>query len=383
MSTQLFPFAVWLAGTNQNSIPANDNALRAEVIAAPAIDVADSEPGAPSDGDVHIVGTTWGGFATDDVVIYRDGNWYGFEPFEGWLKRLLDTGDLLGYDGSDGWAVVLSGGGGGGGDTDATYLTVSDETASLPNSRRVVAGSNVSLNTSTPGEIVISAGGGGGGGGIDPRVRWEEYDDLIGQVNGNSFTSNVSSGGSVTWTGGSAGHPGVVSISTGSTTSTSNGFLKAASPANNTNTAQVFAGGGELTFEALIEIPTLFGGGNAGQLRCGFFDEITGAPTNGIHAQHDESTTKWRLFCRDGGAANVAGGTDVTTGWHHVKIVVNAAGTEAELIVDGVSQGSVTSNVPTAGMSYGAQAQKTAGSTAAVLNVDLLHVYQDFSSPRW
>lgn len=115
MSTQLFPFAVWLAGTNQNSIPANDNALRAEVIAAPAIDVADSEPGSPADGDVHIVGTAWGGFATDDVVIYRDGNWYGFEPFEGWLKRLNSTGDLLAYEGSDGW-VVQSGGGGGGGD---------------------------------------------------------------------------------------------------------------------------------------------------------------------------------------------------------------------------------------------------------------------------
>ncbi len=117
MSTELFPFAVWLAGTNQNSIPANDNALRSEVLAKAASSVLDAEPSESDvdDGDVHIVGTPWGGFATDDVVIYRGGTWYGFRPFEGWMKRMLSTGDLLSYEDSDGW-VVQSGGGGGSAD---------------------------------------------------------------------------------------------------------------------------------------------------------------------------------------------------------------------------------------------------------------------------
>lgn len=114
MSSDLFPFAVWLEGTNQNSIPANDNALRNEVLAKAAISIADAEPSESDtgDGDVHIVGTPWGGFDSDDVVIYRGGTWYGFAPFDGWLKRLLSTGQLLGYDSSDGWAVVLNPGGG-------------------------------------------------------------------------------------------------------------------------------------------------------------------------------------------------------------------------------------------------------------------------------
>ena len=118
MSSDLFPFAVWLEGTNQNSIPANDNALRNEVLAKAAISIADAEPSESDtgDGDVHIVGTPWGGFDSDDVVIYRGGTWYGFAPFEGWLKRLLSTGQLLGYDGSDGWTVVLAPGGGGSAD---------------------------------------------------------------------------------------------------------------------------------------------------------------------------------------------------------------------------------------------------------------------------
>lgn len=113
MSTDIFPFAVWLAGTNQNSIPANDNALRNEVLAKAAIDVLDAEPSESDvdDGDVYIVGDAWGGFSTDDVVLYRGGTWYGFNPFAGWLKRLLSSGELLGYDGSDGWTAQLSGGG--------------------------------------------------------------------------------------------------------------------------------------------------------------------------------------------------------------------------------------------------------------------------------
>lgn len=52
----------------------------------------------------------------------------------------------------------------------ATFLTVSDETSTLENSRRLVAGSNVTLDTSTPGQIIINASGGGGGGQVDEIV---------------------------------------------------------------------------------------------------------------------------------------------------------------------------------------------------------------------
>lgn len=111
MSADLFPFAVWLSGTNQNSIPANDNALRNEVLAKPVISVLDAEPSESdvTDGDLHIVGTSWGGFDSDDVVIYRDG-WYGFKPFEGWLKRQLDIGEIIVFAGSSGWVIVPTGG---------------------------------------------------------------------------------------------------------------------------------------------------------------------------------------------------------------------------------------------------------------------------------
>lgn len=170
MSTQLFPFAVWLSGTNQNSIPANDNALRNEVLAKAAISIADAEPSESDtdDGDVHIVGTPWGGFATDDVVIYRDGTWYGFAPFEGWLKWLSPTGQLLGYDGSDGWTVQLSPGGGVGADqvsydNASSGLSATDAQAAIdelaPMARGLVAvnteaGASYSIVTADSGRVV-------------------------------------------------------------------------------------------------------------------------------------------------------------------------------------------------------------------------------------
>jgi len=145
MSSDLFPFAVWLEGTNQNSIPANDNALRNEVLAKAAISIADAEPSESDagDGDVHIVGTPWGGFDSDDVVIYRGGTWYGFAPFEGWLKRLLATGELLGYDGSDGWTAQLSPGGGSG------LVPINDQ-----------VGTSYMLATADAGKVVRAANAG-------------------------------------------------------------------------------------------------------------------------------------------------------------------------------------------------------------------------------
>lgn len=112
MSTALFPLAVWQSGTNENSIPANDNALRIQVLLAPAIDVANSEPGAPSEDDIYIVGTTWGGFTTNNAVIYKGGVWLEWEAFEGWIKVI--DGTQLYFDGSN-WVA----GGGGSGIPDA------------------------------------------------------------------------------------------------------------------------------------------------------------------------------------------------------------------------------------------------------------------------
>lgn len=118
MSTAVFPFEVWPEGIMQARIPANDNSLRSEVLSKAALTIADSEPGSPTEGDVHIVGTAWGAFATGDVVIYKSGTWLGFEPFSGWLKYNEDDDKVYRYAG--GWSEFAGGGGGGSGPAPVT-----------------------------------------------------------------------------------------------------------------------------------------------------------------------------------------------------------------------------------------------------------------------
>lgn len=108
MSTQLFPLAVWQSGTNENSIPANDNALRVQVLLGPAKGFASAEPVAPVEDDQYVVGTAWGGFEPTNVVIYKGGTWLEFDSFEGWVKSI--NGALWHVDDGE-W--VLGGGEGG------------------------------------------------------------------------------------------------------------------------------------------------------------------------------------------------------------------------------------------------------------------------------
>ena len=113
MSDPIFPLAVWDAGTNQNSIPANDNALRIEALSRNVISKSTTaQPGSPSDGDVYIIplsatGTQWATFTTGDIAIYRSGTWYNFAPVTGLVVNIAGT--LERWTGSA-WATFAAAG---------------------------------------------------------------------------------------------------------------------------------------------------------------------------------------------------------------------------------------------------------------------------------
>lgn len=125
MPTSLLPFDEWVAGTLQNSVPANANALRSEALAANVIsDAVTAQPSASSsaDGDCYIIpagatGTQWSTFAEGSLAYYRGGTWYEFTAFEGLLKVV--AGEIQIYNGSA-WEVYASGGGSGGGGASTT-----------------------------------------------------------------------------------------------------------------------------------------------------------------------------------------------------------------------------------------------------------------------
>lgn len=126
MSTPILPFAVWAPGTNQNSVPANDNSLRNEILNGLVIsDSTTAQPGSPADGAIYIIpasatGAIWSTLTVGDLVIYRSGTWYAFAPVNGIVVNVAGT--LKRWNGT---AYVDAASGGGGGSDRSTVTSVS------------------------------------------------------------------------------------------------------------------------------------------------------------------------------------------------------------------------------------------------------------------
>lgn len=117
MSKPLIPYDRWLSGTNENSIPANDNSLRDEIFNSSAIasDVT-AQPAFTSpddDGKWYVIpagatGAQWATFAEDSAAIFYGGTWYEFTAVSN--SVVVIDGSLYRYD--SGWVPVAGGGGG-------------------------------------------------------------------------------------------------------------------------------------------------------------------------------------------------------------------------------------------------------------------------------
>lgn len=131
MSVDILPFAVWASGTNQNSIPANDNALRAEILNGLVIsESTDAQPGSPARGDIYIMtgaasGTQWATFDEFDLAIFDgEGTWHAYAPVEGIVVNVAGT--LKRWNGS---AYVDAFSGGGSGDVVGPASSTADSVA--------------------------------------------------------------------------------------------------------------------------------------------------------------------------------------------------------------------------------------------------------------
>lgn len=114
----ILPFEVWPEGILQARFPANNNALRAEILAGLVISKATTaQPASPADGDIYIIpagatGAQWSLLDADDLAIFKGGSWYGFAPVPGVVVN-FDGSQEQYAEGSGGW-VELSGSGAGG-----------------------------------------------------------------------------------------------------------------------------------------------------------------------------------------------------------------------------------------------------------------------------
>jgi len=108
-STPIIPFATWASGTNSNSVPANDNALRLQLLEGNILSLSTTaQPGSPSTGDAYILaathtGTQWATFNPNDLVIYSGETWYAYGPVTGIVVYV--AGVPYRYNGSA-WASI-------------------------------------------------------------------------------------------------------------------------------------------------------------------------------------------------------------------------------------------------------------------------------------
>ncbi|MBD9583579.1 DUF2793 domain-containing protein [Delftia sp. DLF01] len=130
MSTPILPFDVWPPGSNQASIPANDNALRSEILAGRVISKTTTAQPSGAEGAIYIIpagatGAMWATFTAGDLALFRGGTWYAFAPVTGLVVHML--GSLQQWTGSA-WEEMA---GGGGSALQSICVAASDETAAL------------------------------------------------------------------------------------------------------------------------------------------------------------------------------------------------------------------------------------------------------------
>lgn len=131
MSKPLIPYDRWLSGTNENSIPANDNSLRDEIFNSSAVsNVVTAQPSLSSpadDGTWYVIpagatGTQWATFAEDSAAIFYGGTWYEFTATVDAI--IIISGDFYIYE-SGGWSQISTGGGGSTQGRQAIYIAAS------------------------------------------------------------------------------------------------------------------------------------------------------------------------------------------------------------------------------------------------------------------
>jgi hypothetical protein len=201
--------------------------------------------------------------------------------------------------------------------------------------------------------------------------------------------------GSLAWTTGSngswlqstgtatSGHPGV--IGNGSLTSGNKNIILAAGTAG--VSGAFILGGGVLTLNWVFNIVTASNSTNRYTLCLGIGDTVTTASiVNGCWLQYSDNLNSGNWTYNTASAStptNDNSSTAVTTGWHNAQIVVNAAASSVSFSVDGVSLGSITTNIPSTGILPFLSIIWSAGTVAGgSINIDLFYLTQTLTTPR-
>lgn len=200
------------------------------------------------------------------------------------------------------------------------------------------------------------------------------------QATGNVHEGGIAQSASGTAAATSAGtpvalHPGIIQLSTGST---SGGTCRLTGGAT-----VALASGQTVTFGVVFKIPTLSDGTNTFAVELGLYD----SGVNWVMFDYDPAArgnANWWISCKDqvAGTSSTDTGTAADTNWHYFQIVVTGS-TAAVFSMDGASAGTISTNVPTHNVAFTPiQILKSVGTTARTALIDAYWYIFELSSNR-
>lgn len=238
------------------------------------------------------------------------------------------------------------------------------------------------------GAWASAAGGGGDSFSSTSYILREDFDRgfSTSTATGTSFVTTQalpvvyeSTAGISTYAASVSGGPGVVSLSTGTSSSGySNCFITAG--------LRIVLGGGEMRIRYRFRLPNLSDATNTYTVLFGLRDMISGTSTDLVNAiySHGINSGNWQLLTRNSGTTTTVNGTAGPSAntWTTLEFVINAAASNIELFADGVSMGSSSTNIPTVALGVQALITKSVGTTARTLQLDLAQVKQTLTTAR-
>lgn len=216
--------------------------------------------------------------------------------------------------------------------------------------------------------------------GIPDTFGQEYHQDFYGvPADGTMTSASVGSGAAVASVAAEAGHPGMITISTGTSGSGEAYCYGVWTDIFN------FATGQYISFEALVKLPVLSDATNEYRARVGFFNGVGVGITNGAAVFYNNPgySANWALITRDGGAQTITStGVAAGTAWTKIRIT-HYPDRHIEVWINDVitSASNVTANMPTSA-GFGAQIFQLAGTTNRQFLVDYISIKQIHSQSR-
>ena len=217
------------------------------------------------------------------------------------------------------------------------------------------------------------------------RTSYFFSNDMNGPTTDSQMLVNMfGSGASITSPSAVAGHPGILSASTGTTSGGQAGLFSAT-----VSTMLLLGNNDAWSYESVLRIPTLSDATNTFTVRAGFVDDNAAESVDGCYFRYTNGTNsgRWQGVCRSNSTESTCdtGITVAANTWYRLNVSVNGAGNSADFATDGTSRCQITANIPTASgrdTGFGANILKTVGTTARTFQIDYMEVRGDLAASR-